>query len=172
MKNVLVLSSAFEPLAVIGWKKAMSLWIEGKVDVVSSYEDQFVHTVNEAFALPAVIRHTGKVRKRWRNRTIRFNRRNVFTRDGGICAYCGDLLSFWSFTYDHVVPRSRGGTTDFKNIVAACRPCNRVKADRTPDEAGMKLGYKPFIPTHLASLDGGIPACWAEGMPEQWRDWI
>ena len=68
---------------------------------------------------------------------------NVLRRDRFRCAYCGRTAS----TRDHVLPRSRGGPTTWLNLVAACAPCNGRKRDRTPAEAGMRLGVRPFVPT-------------------------
>lgn len=61
-------------------------------------------------------------------------------RDKDICRYCGRTWEI--MTVDHVIPRSKGGTNDPENLVAACQPCNSLKADRTPEEAGMELSWK------------------------------
>lgn len=68
---------------------------------------------------------------------------NVLRRDGHRCAYCGRPAS----TRDHIVPRSRGGPTSWLNLVAACAACNGFKRDRTPEQAGLRLRVRPFVPT-------------------------
>jgi hypothetical protein len=70
----------------------------------------------------------------------------LYERDGGKCAYCGQPVPPDEATRDHVVPRCRGGQDTWENLVLACRRCNHVKADRTPEEAGMILRVKPHIP--------------------------
>jgi 5-methylcytosine-specific restriction endonuclease McrA len=77
---------------------------------------------------------------------VAFNRRNLFKRDHETCQYCGDQPGLDSLTIDHILPRSRGGTSTWENCVLACIECNKRKADRTPKEAHMKLGTKPGRP--------------------------
>ncbi len=78
---------------------------------------------------------------------IILTRRNILRRDNHKCAYCGrgDL----PLTIDHIIPRSKGGDDSWENLVAACLPCNNSKGDRTPDEANLKLKYKPYAPSHI-----------------------
>ncbi|MCM2971813.1 MULTISPECIES: HNH endonuclease [Larsenimonas] len=76
-----------------------------------------------------------------------FNRVLCKHREGLRCAYCGCELSRQALTIDHVLPRSRGGELSMLNAVAACRDCNALKSNRTPEEAGMALLLKPFVPT-------------------------
>ncbi len=71
------------------------------------------------------------------------SRTNILRRDRYICAYCGRTGT----TFDHILPRSRGGRTTWLNCVAACLECNSRKADRTPQEAGMVLSIRPYVPT-------------------------
>ena len=78
--------------------------------------------------------------------TIRFNRRNIFARDGNQCQYCGRHFPTSELSLDHVVPRSRGGDTCWENIVCACVACNVKKGGRTPHEAHMKLIRPPVRP--------------------------
>ena len=78
---------------------------------------------------------------------VAFNRRNLFRRDTWSCQYCGARPGPDSLTIDHVLPRSRGGTSSWENCVLACVPCNKRKADRTPEQAAMKLRRKPVRPT-------------------------
>lgn len=68
----------------------------------------------------------------------------ILKRDNFTCMYCGEVGS----TYDHILPQSRGGQNTYLNLVAACVGCNGLKADRTPEEAGMKLIREPFVPNH------------------------
>jgi hypothetical protein len=77
---------------------------------------------------------------------VAFNRRNLFKRDHETCQYCGAQPGLDSLTIDHIMPRSRGGTSTWENCVLACIECNKRKADRTPPEARMKMRSKPTRP--------------------------
>jgi len=77
---------------------------------------------------------------------LRFNRRNVFARDGNRCQYCGRNYPTSELSLDHVMPRSRGGDTSWENIVCACVACNVRKGGRTPQEARMHLIRQPVKP--------------------------
>jgi 5-methylcytosine-specific restriction endonuclease McrA len=77
---------------------------------------------------------------------VTFSRRNVAKRDHFVCQYCGVQPGGESITIDHVVPRSQGGASSWTNCVAACHACNFRKADRTPEQAGMRLRRRPTRP--------------------------
>lgn len=76
----------------------------------------------------------------------------LFARDRHLCLYCGERFIARQLTRDHVRPVSRGGANAWGNVVAACKPCNNRKADRTPDEAHMPLLAVPYAPNHAESL--------------------
>jgi 5-methylcytosine-specific restriction endonuclease McrA len=78
------------------------------------------------------------------------SRRGVLARDRETCMYCGAQPGRANLTVDHILPRSRGGQTVWENVVAACRECNHRKGDRTPEEANMKLAYRPRQPQYIA----------------------
>jgi 5-methylcytosine-specific restriction endonuclease McrA len=90
-------------------------------------------------------------------RALKFSRENVGTRDGWRCSYCDTTVEPEAMTYDHVVPRKHGGKTVWENVVAACRPCNHRKADRTPEQAGMKLLRQPHKPRSLPMTTLRVP---------------
>ena len=106
---------------------------------------------------PRVIRLVGCDRSP--RQGLRFNRRNLFARDGNQCQYCGRGFPTSELSLDHVVPRSRGGITSWENIVCACVACNVRKGGRTPQEAGMHLVRQPVKPRRspLLSLKLGNP---------------
>jgi len=119
--------------------------------------------------IPAIIRFLSKAA--FFTRYVKFNRHNVWLRDMGQCQYCGVRLKTTEFTYDHVLPQSRGGKTQWENIVVACIPCNHRKADRTPAEAKMRLRRDPFKPTQVpGQLSPALS--WKEGMPESWKSFL
>jgi len=91
--------------------------------------------------IPAVIANSHHVRRKYRK--VPFSKPNVLRRDGYRCQYCGKQFPPYELSFDHVVPRSMWNGNDtptcWSNIVAACIPCNRKKADMTPEQAGMPL---------------------------------
>ncbi len=103
--------------------------------------------------VPSVIRLRTYVKVPFRRR-VPLNRRAVFARDDGSCQYCGRNAE----NIDHVLPRSRGGTHTWENVVAACRPCNNRKGDRTPHEAGLTLRSTPRAPREYGWLVIGLSA--------------
>ncbi len=80
------------------------------------------------------------------------NNRELFRRDHHTCAYCGEEFSFLRLTRDHIKPASRGGRDTWMNVVTACRHCNGIKRNRTPEEAGIQLIYTPYVPNRAEYL--------------------
>jgi 5-methylcytosine-specific restriction endonuclease McrA len=89
-------------------------------------------------------------------RAVVFSRKNLFKRDRYTCQYCGIQPGPEELTVDHVVPRSRGGVSSWENCVLACVECNKLKADRSPVQAGFKLRRSPRKPTWKALVQ--VPA--------------
>ena len=106
--------------------------------------DDWIQAVNFQLQVPRVIRLLSY--DRVPKQALRFNRRNLFARDGNRCQYCGQNFPTSELSLDHVVPRSRGGDTSWENIVCACVSCNVRKGGRTPQEAHMKLVRPPVKP--------------------------
>jgi 5-methylcytosine-specific restriction endonuclease McrA len=82
-------------------------------------------------------------------RRLQWSRNNIYIRDNYTCQYCGDHLHESKVTIDHVMPQSRGGKNTWENTVCSCYACNNAKADRTPEEAKLKLKTKPRAPMLL-----------------------
>ena len=145
-EHVLLLNASFEPLNVIGWQRAIKLVVLEKAEIVEA-TDRHVRSVSRHVPVPSVVRLTCFVR--FRRREAKFSRRNIYSRDDHRCQYCGQRLTPGDLTCDHVIPRSRGGQTEWANIVTCCVPCNRRKGGRTPSEAGLRLIRSPGQPTWL-----------------------
>lgn len=145
-EHVLLLNASFEPLNVIGWRRAVKLVVLEKAEIVEASPHE-VHSVSTRMHVPSVVRLTSFVR--FRRREAKFSRRNIYTRDDFRCQYCGHRPPSQELTCDHVIPRSRGGRTEWSNIVTCCVPCNRRKGGRTPSEAGLHLIRTPAQPTWL-----------------------
>src|SRR5512141_1379614 len=163
--DTLVLSHAYVPVARVGWKRAVTLLFEGKVEVIEEYEDRTVRSVTLEFKVPSIIRFLRKIRDR--KRAVKFSRENVYARDHGCCQYCGNRVLRPEATYDHVIPRSQGGHTRWENVVICCTPCNQRKGGRTPAQAGMQLRSVPVKPKSLPEtlrltflFDRNAPPSW------------
>lgn len=138
---VLVLNQNYEPLNICRVRRALMLLFRGKAEVMENGRG-YIHSVNGVYDIPSVIRLHDFIRKP--NRVRRMTKMEVFNRDQFTCQYCGARAK--ELTIDHVIPRKRGGTHTWDNVVTACVPCNRKKAGRTPKEAGMPLKREPKPP--------------------------
>lgn len=107
--------------------------------------EPFIRSVKVRFRVPEVL--TLKLHDKPRHNAVTFSRRNLFKRDHLTCQYCGVRPGSAELTIDHVNPRSRGGLTTWENCALACVACNARKANRTPEQAGMKLKRPPFRPS-------------------------
>jgi len=166
MESTLLLNATYEPLRIISWKKAIILVTLGKVEVIEEY-DREIRSVSFTIKLPSVIRLLRYVRRK--KSEVRFSRQNIYARDNYRCQYCGRKLSPDELTYDHVIPRSRGGRTEWTNIVTCCIECNKRKGGRTPEEAGMKLLRPPRKPEWLPLIRITISL---KNAPRSWFDYL
>jgi 5-methylcytosine-specific restriction endonuclease McrA len=137
---VLTLNASYEPLLVISAKRALTLVMGGKA-VVEEPSQHLIHTSKMAIRIPSVIRLLQYRRIPRQNRAV--SRKSIMLRDRYTCQYCMHVFEPQRLTLDHVIPKSRGGCSNWENLVAACYPCNNRKSDRTPVEAGMLLARKP-----------------------------
>lgn len=164
--RTLLLSQGYEPIKVISWQRAITLLSLGKVEVVEEYTDE-VRTITVVFKIPAVVRLLRAFRRH--AKPVKFSRVNIYARDGYHCQYCGVRYGISELTYDHVVPRAKGGKTTWENIVSACYPCNGKKGNRTPAEAGLKLRAVPARPHWIPAVTIRVST---RSMPDAWRDYL
>jgi len=165
-EHVLVLNASFEPLNVINWKRAMKLVFLGKVEVLEE-SGTVVRSARSATPVPAVVRLVRFVHfHRW---DLKLSRENIYARDKYRCQYCGEQLPSRELTCDHVVPRSRGGSTEWTNVVTCCPTCNREKGGMTPEEAGLSLLKDPGRPSWLVGFQTRFVA---SDPPAAWRDYL
>jgi 5-methylcytosine-specific restriction endonuclease McrA len=108
-------------------------------------DEPFIQAVTMRLRVPEVIALT--TYDRMPEASVSFSRRNIFKRDRYTCQYCGAQPGTEELSIDHVVPRSHGGASTWDNCVLACITCNKNKADRTPDQAHMRLRTRPVRPT-------------------------
>jgi 5-methylcytosine-specific restriction endonuclease McrA len=168
MEQTLLLNATYEPLKVVHWQKAVTLWCQGKVEIVAVH-DREVRAVSFSFRLPSVIRLLRYVKIRKRFDYVPFSRANIYARDQHTCQYCSKGFHTSELTFDHVVPVSKGGRKDWENIVTCCVSCNRRKGGRTPAEARMRLIRHPRRPESAPALRITIGLRQA---PESWRDFL
>lgn len=168
MEHTLLLNASYEPLKVVHWQKAVTLWCQGKVEIISVYNRE-IRGVSFSFRLPSVIRLLRYVRIKRRFDYVPFSRANIYARDEYGCQYCGRTLPASELTFDHVVPVAQGGRKDWENIVTCCVSCNRKKGGRTPEEAGMRLVRRPVRPHAAPAIRITIGL---RHTPDSWRDYL
>jgi len=131
---------SYYPLSLWSWQESVKAVFLDRVNIVSEYERQ-VRSPSFAMRLPSVVSLKSYVRPALYPAFTRFN---VFLRDRFCCQYCGARNDL---TFDHLIPRSRGGMTRWDNVVAACAPCNLRKGGKLSGEARMQPAQKPYRPT-------------------------
>ena len=146
-RRVLVLNQSYEPLMVIGAKRAVILLLNEKVDSLENYREK-IHSAYISLPLPSVIKlkHYARIRRK----EIVLSRKNILKRDNHTCQYCG--VRSVPMTIDHVISRKKGGEDTWENLVAACVPCNTRKGNHSHREAQMELVKKPRKPTMILHL--------------------
>jgi 5-methylcytosine-specific restriction endonuclease McrA len=163
--RVLVLNATFEPINVCTVRRAVVLLLKDKAELLERGRWE-LHSESSTLARPVVIRLVSYVKVPRDAHRRKITRRAVFARDAWTCQYCGSRSNL---TVDHVIPRSKGGKSNWENIVASCAPCNRRKGDRLPRQAGMHPRHTPRTPQaeifiHVASPT--IPAAWRQYLPQ------
>lgn len=167
--NVLVLNKHYAAIRVVSVRRALSLLYRRLAEVVSVEDNEYisydyeswrqisehrakyqrdhhewVHCVRFELAVPRIVRLM--IYDRLPRQTVKFNRRNIYARDGNRCQYCGKHFPTSDLSLDHIVPRSRGGKATWENIVCCCVRCNVRKGGQVPEEAGMRLITRPVKP--------------------------
>ena len=144
---VLVLNQSYEPLNICRVRRAVVLLYHNKAEMLEDGSG-FIHSASNDFPVPSVIRLAYMVKRPRLARKL--TRLEVFNRDRYTCQYCGKEIR--QLTLDHVIPHYQGGQHTWENLVSACIPCNRRKAGRTPEQAGMRLIHPPTPPHDNASF--------------------
>jgi 5-methylcytosine-specific restriction endonuclease McrA len=169
---VLVLNADFRPLSYFplslwSWQDAVKAVFLDRVSIIQEY-DREVRSPNFSMRLPSVIALKSYIRPA---RQPAFTRFNLFLRDRFDCQYCGEHFASHDLTFDHVVPRSKGGRTTWENVVASCGVCNVRKGDRLAHECGMAPLQVPRAPTTRQLQENGrrFPP---PRIHEGWRDYL
>ncbi len=130
------------PLSVWSWQDALVAVLQDRVTRVIDYDTE-VHSARQAFPIPSVV----ALKRFHKRRKVAFTRYHVFLRDRFSCQYCGETLPAKDLTFDHVVPRCKGGVTSWSNVVTSCQRDNLFKGSRSLAQAGMRLLSHPSEPT-------------------------
>jgi len=160
---VLVLNASYEPINVCAARRAIVLVLKG-VAMTEEENGHFLHAQRVAMRLPSVIRLLEYRRIPHQSRAL--SRKNILLRDRNTCQYCGIVLPAGELTLDHVVPRSRGGSSTWENLVACCHTCNRRKGNSLLHEMPhMKLMREPrafnlHTSRHIMRMIGRSDAKW------------
>lgn len=166
MEHTLLLSAAFEPIRIISWKKAIALMLLGKVEVLEEYARE-IHSPSVTVKLPAVIKLTRFLKPI--PKRVKFSRQNLFFRDAYTCQYCHRPFPSSQLTYDHVVPRSKGGKTSWTNVVTSCIRCNLKKGNKPLHSLNYRLLKPPEEPRWLPHLAPLLPR---DSAPVLWQYYL
>lgn len=161
-RKVLVLNQDYRALTICNAERAFLLVYLQKAEMVAIDNLRTLRSVSSSFSMPSVIKLNKYVNMPYKG--VVLSRQNIFKRDGNKCVYCG---SKQHLTLDHVIPRSKKGGTTWENLITACSSCNSKKGDRTPEEANMKLPYKPFKPSFVMFLRD-----FAEKFDDNWTTYL
>ena len=157
-RKVLVLNQDYSALSICSVPKAFLLVFLQKAELVAESDLYALRTIDSSYPMPTVIRLHRYISLPYKG--VMLTRQNIFKRDNHHCQYFGTAEDL---TLDHVLPKSRGGKTNWDNLATACKRCNSRKGDSTPEEASMKLRQKPYKPTFLVFLrdfSGSIEESW------------
>lgn len=161
---MLVLNASYEPINVCTVRRAAVLLLKSRAEVLEQ-ADWALHAETLTMPRPTVIRLTTYVRVPRDAHSRKLTRRAIFARDRWTCQYCG--AGQGNLTVDHVIPRSKGGSSSWDNIVTCCAPCNRRKADRLPRQANMHPRRKPVPPSATIFVHVAVPR-----VPEVWQQYL
>lgn len=159
MHNVktLILNTDFSPLSQISWKKAFVLNMRNSVITLKHYEQPVYDSTGKAWPVPCVI-----LLKKYVKRTSRvlLTKRNLFIRDQYICQYCHMHKSVSELSMDHIIPKSKGGRTEWANVVTACKSCNSRKGNKL-----ISHSLNPYEPSHYELFKSA-------NFPIEWQDYV
>lgn len=150
--NVLLLNQAEQPLTILSWKRAITLVFSCKADIVS-YSDVWVDSINNSWNLPSIIRmESGEAFRNTIFKVPRCTKKRIHVRDSYTCGYCGKKCRNDQLTVDHINPQCRGGRLTWDNSITSCKKCNTKKGNKTIEESGMQLLFKPTTPSSIFDL--------------------
>lgn len=151
MKKTLLLNANYQYNAIIDEKHAIKLLCRGKTEIVSTWEDYQIKWLNNSkLQFPAILKL--KTPHKQHYKTYHFNRDVIIKRDNATCQYCEEQLVKSEITIDHIVPKYKGGKSNFYNCVVACKSCNNLKSHMSLEDCGLKLIRQPGYPGNLMKI--------------------
>ena len=155
---------SYYPLSLWNWQDAIRASISNRVNIIAEY-DEVVRSPSIEIKIPSVVVLKHYIRP---TSASAFTRFNLFLRDEFKCQYCG---SKGDMTFDHIVPRSKGGRTTWENVVASCQKCNLRKGSKSIKNAGLRLRQKPIKPDpeYLRNQGRKFPPNY---LHESWLDYL
>ncbi len=147
MTQVLVLNQDYSPLAICSVQRAFILVFLKKAELIKVKQGKSIRSISDSFPFPSVIKIQRYIHRPYKG--VVLTRHNIFKRDSFQCQYCGVNQDL---TLDHLVPKSKGGKSNWTNLVTACKRCNAKKGDYSPEEAGLKLSRIPIKPSYTLFL--------------------
>lgn len=181
--DVLILSSDYKPVDILTWQQAFTKllstdsleYVYAIDNTILGYNKVIRDGKGNEYQIPAVLRLKNYVHAH--NRPAVYSKESVYARDGYHCQYCGRKVHRSQLTIDHVIPKAHWNPkrysfrcSSFENCVAACKPCNQRKANRTPTQAGMTLIRKPKGLTNAEIFQRKYLL--VDNIPSQWRNFV
>jgi 5-methylcytosine-specific restriction endonuclease McrA len=169
----LVLNNGGTPVSIVPCMRAVRLIIAEKAIALENYPDVSIHSANIAMPIPSVIQcmHSSYVPRKYVS-ILPFSRKNVYIRDKGRCMYCGKKVGLSAMTFDHVVPKCKGGLSEWTNVVISCIKCNGAKGNKSVHKF-----KKPIIEPYAPRLSKAAPAYLASKLATEipvktWQDYV
>lgn len=156
--QILKLDSTGQPTEWISWKKAVAHQVTGEIawqlgtTSFTFYGGHNKDGEQSQVVVPSIIAVRGHGQGKRKRTVPGLSNQSLFKRDRFVCAYCGKKFVEEKLSRDHVLPTSRGGKNVWMNVVTACKADNHMKANKTPEEAGLKLLYVPYVPSFAEDL--------------------
>jgi len=187
VRDILCLNRNFYAIHIIDWTRAMTLLYTNRVSVVDSdfrkYDfndwvelskiigdnpNGYIRTTNFKIAVPEIV--ALNFYDELPETEVKFTRKNLYHHYSNRCCYCDKRFKTSELNLDHVLPKSKGGKSSWENIVLSCIPCNSLKDNRSPHDAGLKMNYQPnkpaWRPSYAVSIRGGLK------IQQSWKKFI